>query len=576
MSNSITDKEFKQLDKSIDWTIKQLEEPKRNRVSAVKQYVGRHYTSNGDGTSKRMPTNFLYLATGIYVRQLAPHSPRVLVTTPISSLKPYAKNAELAVNEVPAEINLDTSFSRWVMEAIFSMGILKVGLSTVDNVMGHPYGKPFVDVVTMDDYFCDASAESRDQIQYEGNDYWMNYEDVMEADWIDGDVKESLRPDDYTTIGIDGTERADKLSNGESAELYKEKIKIRDVWITEDRILLTYAVTAKKIMRQVKWKGPNHSPYYILGYSDVPGNLLPLAPVAIWRDLNELGNDIFRKVARQAEAEKSVAAFSNSDDEAINSFIKASDGEGIKYTGNEPRTLTAGGVNPTSLAFFLQVKDVFSYFAGNIDSVGGLSQLTETVGQDRLLSAAANASMRDMAEKTTKGMKEIFEALLFYEWSDPTSRRTLEKKIPGVEMSIPVIWNHSQKQGNISAYQIKVDVYSLQDQSPDIKLQKLGLIMEQYILPLVPLIQQDGGSIDSRKILSIVARYSDMEAEIGDIVQYTDREPINSMGAEGGSTQSNNTTRTYDRVTKGGKQDGGSGQLQQAVADQAAKQTQAN
>ena len=169
MSTHISKKEFMLLKESIDWSIRQLEYPKTDRVNAIKEYVGKHY--NDGGSDKRMPTNFLYMSTGIYVRQLSPQAPRVMFTTKNRALKPYAKTAEIAVNQVPGEIDLSSTLSRWVLEALFSMGIAKVGLGSTGVSNDNNPVSVFVDIVTLDDYFLDMAAENYADIQYEVNDF---------------------------------------------------------------------------------------------------------------------------------------------------------------------------------------------------------------------------------------------------------------------------------------------------------------------------------------------------------------------------------------------------------------------
>jgi len=517
--NPLSEKQFSKLQKSIDWSQKQFEFSRRKRVEAIKQFCGSRYMESG--SEKIMPVNISKLAVEIYVRQLAAHTPRVLITTKRDELRSTAANFELALNQIPNEIGLSRTLRIFVMEALFSVGILKIGLSDGEQIMGHNYGEVFVDNVTLDDYFCDMSTGSRNTIQYEGNDYWMDYDDVMEMDWAKKTSREKLKPDEYTMLGQDGEIRAESIANASTPEVFKDRIHMRDVWLPGEKLLVTYGVTSKKLLNVVEWEGPKNGPYVWLGYSDVPGNLLPLPPVSIWYDLNELANGLFRKLGNQADAQKTVQGFPGGDDAGVIAFKDAKDGDGIAYSGAKPEPLTAGGVDSKTLAFFLQTRELSSYFAGNLDSLGGLAPMTQTVGQDKLLGEAASAQLRDMADKTIDAIKEVFYALAWYEWRDPLKQRDLEKKVPGMGVSVPVKWNQESKQGEFDLYDLEIDVYSCQDDSPATKLQKLGLIVERFITPLSPFIQQQSGSIDVEAILDDVVKYSDMP-EAGRYVTFMD------------------------------------------------------
>jgi len=552
---TLSTREFENLTKSIDWSIKKVEKPRQERVDAIRQLVGIHYSD--DGSERTVPVNMLKLAIQIYVRSLAARSPRALVTTKNPSLKSTAASLQLAVNEIPKEIQLTETLRRVVTEALFLLGVLKTGLHQVGTLLGHEYGEPFVDVVTPDDYFVDMSAQQRDQIQYEGNDYWLTQRELKKTGWLSkeelgrledgngavGGIEESL-------VGNNGQERADAIGSGGGTSVpFRRRHRLRDVWLPQDGLLVTYAVETKKKLNELEWDGPKGGPYLSLGFSEVPGNLLPLAPVAVWRDLHDLSNAIFRKLGRQADDQKSVLGFGTTDEEGVTNFKNAKDGEGIRYTGGKAETLTAGGVDPRTLTFYMQCRDLFSYFAGNLDALGGLAPQTETLGQDKLLTEAAGAQLRDMQGQTIEMCRELFRRLAWYEWNDPVKERTLEKAIPGIpEMSIPVAWNRDSKQGDFDEFQLDIDVYSALDDSPSLKLQRLGYIMQSYVLPLMPEIQRQGGSLDVQRLLTTVATLADFD-ELKDIVTFATLDDSQQPGQQAPGKPAE-TKRTYEHTSK--------------------------
>jgi hypothetical protein len=209
---------------------------------------------------------------------------------------------------------------------------------------------------------------------------------------------------------------------------------------------------------------------------------------------------------------------------------------------------------------------LFSYYAGNLDNLGGLEQQSQTLGQDKLLSAAAGAQMKDMQDKVAIFIRDIFRSIAHYEWNDPVKRRMLEKPIPGTDTTIQVEWNRDSKKGKFDMYDLDLDIYSLQDNSPGVRLQKLGVIMQQYIMPLAPQIQQAGGTIDVQKIISLVAKYSDFP-ELSEVVTFSDQ-PGNGPAQGQPSGQPQNTTRTYERT-------GGSGMSRQGADETLTQQLMA-
>ena len=371
---------FNDLRRAVDASNRLLKKVRDERREAIRKYVGYHYSD--DGSDKKMPTNFLEMAVTIYVQNLAARAPRCTFTAKIPKLKPFAFATEIALNQIPEEIGLDDTLRRAVMDALFSpFAIVKVGIcSSGVSILGHEKGESFADLVEFDSYFCDMSAKNRADMQFQGNDYWITLEDARKM--YEGH-RQDIQPDKYTNVDSSGNVNARSISVDESIELYREKVWLRDVWIPHKNKLITYGVNSNKVFNIVDWDGPKCGPYHVLGFSDVPSNLLPLPPVSLWQDLNDLANNLFRKLAKQADAKKTVVAFAGGNDESVTRLRNANDGEGIVYTGQKPENINVGGIDAPTMAFFLQNKDLISYMAGNLDALGGLGPMSETVGQIR-------------------------------------------------------------------------------------------------------------------------------------------------------------------------------------------------
>jgi len=562
--NVLNEKDFDNLRLSIEWSDRQLEFPKTKRLEAIREFTGYHYSDNA--SPKRVPVPFLKMAVGIYIRLLAAKAPNVLITTKRNNLKSTAANLEIAVNEIPKEIKLQSTLKELVLEALFSFGVAKVGLADSGEILGHRVGSPFVDVVTLDDFVVDMAAKNFSQIQYIGNRYWMDYEEIMDGGFFDKNRISGMEPDRYTVIGRAGEEKAETITRDEEAQLYKEKKLLCDVYLPGDNVFATYAVEDEKLLRDSEWTGPELGPYLILGFDKVPGNLLPVAPVAIWRDLHELSNSLYRKLGHQADSQKTVLGFSGGDDEGAGNFKGARDGDGIKYKGVKPEKLTAGGVDPTTLAFFMQSKELFSYFGNNLDSLGGLGAQSDTVGQDKLISAASSAQLRDMSSEVIDFARDLFRALAYYEWHDLFRTRELERPIPGTDISLVVPWNRNSRQGAFDVYDLDIDVFSLQDDSPQAKLQKISLVWQQWIIPMMPFLEAAGAQLNAKSIIETVAKYADTP-EIAAMIQFADGFSTDEVGNKQTTKSApSNTTRTNIRENRPGATDRGKSQiLQQAL-----------
>lgn len=517
--------DISRLHASIKRSNEKLGKLREERLDAVKQFVGAHYSENG--ADKVVPTNMIELATTVYLRLLAARAPRCVVSTDIRALRPFAADMEIVLNQIPGEIGLSDTLRRAVMEAMFSIGIVKVGIGA-QNSTSKLGDEPFVCNVQLDDYFVDMSARSWNEIQYEGDDYWI---DLEQAKSLYG---EELFADSYDGTSDDGQTQANSIGNGESGFEFCDRILLRDVYLVRENKLVTYAVKTMKVLREVDWDGPEGTPYLKLFFSDVPGNLMPLAPVAVWRDLHNLGNVLFRKLGKQAQSRKAVLAFQGGSDEQIQRFKNAKDGDGIRYDGSKPESIVAGGIDQPTLAFYLSAWDRFNVICGNLDSLGGLSAQADTASQEKLIGDASSARIKAMGDSVTEFARQIFKRLAWYLWTDPVAERHYHKMM-SKEYGIGVSkkWTPETRDGDFLDYNFDIDVFSMQDDSPSTRLQKLMTVFERFILPLQDQLAQQGAYIDMRSLADYISKNSNLP-ELMEMVKFqdaqsqTDREPYGS------------------------------------------------
>lgn len=532
---------------SVEQSKRQLEKACRERKDSVAQFVGTHYSDGG--AAKTVPANMLEMAVTIYLRLLAAHEPRCVVSTDDATLKPFAADMEVVLNQLPREIGLLETVRRAVMEAMFSIGVVKVGVAGT-NPNPKIGDEPFVSVVQLDDYFVDMSARSWEEIQYEGNEYWMTVEDANRA------FGQRLTPDEYNGSSATGVEQANAVSVGEAMDPLYEKVLLRDVYLVRTNEMVTYAVQSQKELRRVKWDGPEGTPYVKLWFEGVPGNLMPLAPIAVWKDLHILGNQIYRKLANQAVSRKTVAVFSGGSDDDVVRFRNARDGEAMR--GNiKVDGVSVGGVDSQNLAFFLSNWDRFSMICGNLDSLGGLSPQAATAKQDQLISEAASTRVKDMGDKTVAFVRDIFRRLAWYVWTDPVRERRFTRVYDAaLGLAVRKEWTPETRDGDFLDYNFDIAVFSMQDDSPSTRVQKLMEVMNGFVLPQMQMMMQQGYYVDTPALMDYIARNANLP-ELRDIVKRQGEAPQPRESASLPqpsyvSTKSPVTRRVYERVSRGG------------------------
>lgn len=531
--NPLNERHIGRLRNAMDYSRERMQVFRERRLAAIKEYVGAHYSN--DGNPRRVPINLLELATNIYIRKLAAKAPRVLIGSEHEQLKSTAAKLTMGVNHLAEhEIGLEETFQETVVEAIFSPhGIVKIGLERrsrveIDGYM-HDVGQPFVDPVPFDDWVQDMSAGRWDKMQYSGNRYRLPLHLVKDSDHFIKKTRDKLVATKKETINEEGDERAESVSQGPGAGSYRDDeyvdhVELYDLWLPLDNIVLTLPAErgTNEPLAIVDWDGPEVGPYRHLMFNKVPGNLMGLPPIALWMDLHELANLLFRKLGRQASRQKMIYGVQGGATMDGKRIQAANDGDMVGVdspAGVVP--MPYPGADPANLAFFLQVKDLFTYLGGNLDALGGLGPQSETLGQDKLLTESASERLANMQDKTVAFAKGVMRDLAYYTFTDPLIELPLTKRIPGSDIGVPVTLSAEDMEGDFLDYNFSIDPYSMQNQTPASRLGALQNIFSNFIAPFIPMLQEQGITVSFETLFDLISRYGNLP-EIKDLLNYTE------------------------------------------------------
>lgn len=574
---------FVRLTRAVDYSRQRLEVYRRNRYEALQQYVGHNYSE--DGSRRRVPVNFLELAVNIYKRNLVAQNPKVLVTTVHTELLPQALEFEVVINKLLREIDFSASLDEYVTDAIFSLAVMKVGVTSGDMAEDagffHDAGQPFADRVDLDDWVHDMTARRYEEIQYAGNRWRATVQGIADSEMFRASMDEILAHQTRMQFNEQGDERTGLLGRGQTGEFeeWERTVELWDLWVprgtsSREPLVVTFladdrgALVEEKPVNIVEWEGPEEGPYYPLGFGTVPNNTMPLSPVSLMMDLHELSNVLFNKLGRQAQRQKTITGVQGGADADGNRILRSEDGEMIRLDNpSNTKEFNFGGIDQTNLVFFLQVRDLFYQLNGNLDLLGGLSPQSRTLGQDELLQDNASERLVEMRNQTTKVVRKIVTTLAKYRWYDPLSDITEVKRIPGSDIELPFRFSPELQEGDFVDYNFDISPFSMVDNSPGQKLRSMANIFDRFIAPYIAQMEQSGVGIDFNQLMRTVAKYSDLP-ELEQILTLTTPNPRqpDSGGGSGRARQAPNTTRTVNRVnTPGGSRRAGDANITQAL-----------
>ena len=511
------------LRKSIQSSRRRLQPYREKRVRAIREFVGRNYSDTG--SRDRVPVNMLELFISTYSRQLVGNEPNVYVRPRTQAIAPQAAKMELALNHVLREMEVAKTLRLAVIDALFSIGIVKVGVTEPAQVpmrgFLHDAGQPFAETVDLDDWVHDMSARDLSECAYMGHRFRVPIEALRDSDiYMDPDMIPEVRK---TLYNSDGDIRAAAIGQ---SDIYHggqdtDMAELWEIWLPRTNKICTFAAgengMPERKIREIEWDGPEVGPYHFLSFTDVPGNTMPLPPVASLIDLHDLANRVFRKLGRQAERQKDVVGYRGSAEQDAKNVQTSSDGEVIRMDDPQNiQTYKFGGIDQQILAFILQLKNLFNYYGGNLDALGGLGPQSGTVRQDKLITDSASQRLADMQESAVNFTASVCKAVGNFIYNDNISELELEQTVKGTDIKVPFVFSGKKIEADLYDFNFEVDPYSVLSQTPGEKLQSIRELMNTFIAPLLPAMQQQGVSIDGAKLIQMVAQYSQLP-ELKDI-----------------------------------------------------------
>lgn len=582
LQGSLMDEERQQrLFNAVEVGYRELRHNRELNYAMVEEYAGPAYVDDGSSPVKYI--NLMAQAVEAYTMILVGSNPQVYCTAVDPQLKGFATHFNVAMNTLLDEIEIGETLREWVRNAFFSLGVIKVHMAdsgeliAEDDVLMDP-GMPFASNVNLDDFVFDASARKWSECKFMGDMYRIPFDELQNGSYFE-DAVADLSPSkqlDETGERVEEIGREDNISDTE----FDEMIDLCDIYIPRDGLIYTYAVSDRhtcalkgKPLAVAEYVGNETGPYKILGFQTVPQKCMPVPPVTQWAPLDRLANNLMRKASNQAKRSKKIVGYTPQGKADAMRVKQAGDGDLVQMTDpNEVVPMTLGGVDPQVNAFMLQAMELFDRMAGNLSAIMGLGASADSVGQEKLINGAVSRmeqSLQQIVNKAANGVVSELGNLLF---ADEFKQIPGEVSLPGFpDVTASANWEPQDREGVIGDYKVQLDVYSMNYQGPGERIAVLNQLLSTMYTPMLPLLQQQGGTIDMQEL---TAKYAEMlnQPVINDIVKFTQPE-ISPMdqGPQQQQGKAPVTNRTYTRRNESAGDR--SGVPQQAVPEPATPKT---
>jgi hypothetical protein len=553
----------------------QLEVPRRNRANAIRLYAGELFSENS--ADQAQPINLLSLYIQTMLRNLVPKNPRAMLSTFQGPAKASVVAAQTWANRQITKMNLAASLRRWVVDALFSCGWMKVGLATPsDSAMAAwqlKTGAPFAKTISLDDIAFDPHARDPEELAFIAHRFRVPLDTVKDSK-LYSKARKKLQPSEDKQYNEPGDERAQELGRTQTGddEEVQDMVNLWEVYCPRYRTIKVIpddwidgaiaAGASDEVLREDYWIGPERGPFHWLRFGIVPDNIMPKAPIQDLVTLHDVNNKLLRKLIRQAERQKTVLPVAGGVAEDMARLEGTDDGFGFRCENPDRlKEVVFGGPHQGNWALFMALKDMFSFMGGNLELLGGRGAQSPTATQDKMLNENASVGVVDMQETVINGVSEVIEALVWFWWHDPFTVMRTTYQIPGLPdaMSLPLQVTPQQRiRVPWEELDIRVDPYSLQHTTPERRLARLNQMVKEIILPLAPLLEKAGIFFDVHAWLEKNARYGD-EPDLQELI--TIREPPMQDSSAGGSPEllagAGESERTYNRTIKSEQTDKG-------------------
>lgn len=599
-------RDIDRLRTAIRWSRQGMAQYRRKRLELVRIVLGGHW--NESAVPERMPLNMMELTLRVWSRNLIARAPKARVTSRRREVRPVARSFELVLENVVREMGLGKSMEAVVVDALLSpLSVMKCGITEagLDEAAGylHDAGLPYADAIDFEDLVVDLSSNSWESMQYVGNRYSLPKGAVLGSKMFkvtERDLSETENQTFYDEFGVERTQDLSKQGVGWSSDRYAEPmVGLYDIWMMRERCLYTFLcddggqVIGSPIAER-ELDCPEDGPYVPLWFGKGKW-LMGLSPLANLRDLSDAMNQTFRKLMRQQARQKVLGLVQMGNEKDAASIKDSSDGELVPVERPDAaREMKFGGIDQASLAFAMNLRDNFSFMAGNLVAQGGLGEVADTLGQDEMIRASASQTIADMQGAVVAWAKRILTHVATYVWYDPVRTYMVEKEIGGSGIRIPVDVRPEDRE-EATWLEMNLDIVpgSMQEESNAQRLKSLMLALDKAAA-MYPAVQAQGLMLDVKGAFDRIADLANNE-DIRDLLVPAGIPPVppgqesgspSGGSAEGGAPPGqmtrgaplgNRTRREYVRksVSTGGTPEARSSVLQQVLSGGGVTQQQA-
>jgi hypothetical protein len=464
------------------------------RAQFVKDYVG-DYFNKSKGMTGQYPINLVFLAIRALIPNLVMKHGINKVTTEILAHKDFAELLGLGLDVSQRQRKLKKILRAGLVDMCFGLAIYKTSiwasgelLPIGQNINVDP-GQIYTGLVDFDDFVLDATCRTREEAALMGHNIRTPRLSLLEQGFGE-ELVMKLPSADSLQIKEGRIQNLSQVdSPNKTTASLQDYVNVVELWVPEANAICyvpnPYQTSFDDFLKITDYYGPSDGPYTFGSLTPpVPNNPFPVAPVGVWRDLNEMANRMFRKFMEQGDRQKENLLYKPQYADEAEAIRTGVDGDVI--ASEDPtafNTVSFGGQNQDNEKMIDQLRYWFNYIAGNPDQMAGLGSSARTGKATEVQLMQANASIvtEDMRDIIADTNSEISKKEAWYMIHDPLINVPLSKRVSGGR-EIQVWLTPEQRQGDWEEFTFKIKKRSMQIMEPHLRKQAI----QEFYTNIVP------------------------------------------------------------------------------------------
>lgn len=512
------------LQQTVQRGAKRLANFRAARLHYIKEYVGQYYDST-EGMVGTKALNLIFNAIRVLVPTMVMNFPKHTIETPYLAVRQYANLLGLALDQHDQKINICDTYRRVIVDAIFTLGIMKTGLAQSDSVyafdddMGQNQvdnGTVYTEAVDFDNFVVDPGCKQYlfKDANFMGDKICLPRQMLLDSGLYNNDLVEKLpRAGDKVQEGRAADVSMKGIEEDENYDL-QDEVEVYEIWVPSANAILTVPaakdVTFDEYLRVADYYGVKEGPYTFLALTPpVPNNPLPIPMVGVWYDLHILANRMAKKIIEQAERQKDLVAYKRTSADDAEALKDAGDGEAVAVDDPDGvKVVSYGGQQNSNENHLGALENWFNMMAGNPAQVGGQNIEAKSATAANILQQNSGIGLEDMKDMVYRAAAGEARKRAWYFHTDPLMQVPLTQRqmmpggiqigpdgVPWMQppsmQDVQVILTPEQKSGSYIDFVFKIEPESMGRVDSKVRLQQ-ELAFCQQVLPAVMAAAQVG------------------------------------------------------------------------------------